>query len=89
MTQPSMNTFLPVCTCHRQNRLSLLEWQNHAGPGGSGVKNLSANAGDVGSILVWEDPLKREWQPTPGFLPGKSHGQRSLADYSPRGFRTV
>ena len=26
---------------------------------------------------------RRKWQPTPVFLPGKSHGQRSLADYSP------
>ena len=25
------------------------------------------------------------WQPTPVFLPGKSHGQRSLVGYSPRG----
>ena len=24
--------------------------------------------------LGWEDPLKKEWQPTPVFLPGKSHG---------------
>ena len=27
----------------------------------------------------------RKWQPTPEFLPAKSHGQRSLAGYSPRG----
>ena len=27
-------------------------------------------------------PWKREWQPTPVFLPGKSHGQLSLAGYS-------
>ena len=27
----------------------------------------------------------RKWQPTPVFLPGESHGQRSLAGYSPRG----
>ena len=26
---------------------------------------------------------RRKWQPTPVFLPGKSHGQRSLAGYSP------
>ena len=30
---------------------------------------------------------KRKWQPTPVFLPGTSHGQRSLAGYSPRGCR--
>ena len=28
---------------------------------------------------------RRKWQPTPIFLPGKSHGRRSLEDYSPRG----
>ena len=28
-------------------------------------------------------PWRRKWQPTPVFLPGKSHGQRSLAGYSP------
>ena len=27
-------------------------------------------------------PWRMKWQPTPGFLPGKSHGQRSLAVYS-------
>ena len=34
--------------------------------------------------LGWEDPLEgRAPQPTPVFLPGESHGQRSLAGYSP------
>ena len=35
--------------------------------------------------LGWEDPLSRECQPTLVFLPGKSHGQRSLVGYSPGG----
>ena len=26
---------------------------------------------------------KREWQPTPIFLPGEFHGQRSLTGYTP------
>ena len=30
-------------------------------------------------------PWRRKWQPTPVFLLGKSHGQRSLAGYSPWG----
>ena len=30
-------------------------------------------------------PWRRKWQPTPVFLPGKFHGQRSLAGCSPRG----
>ena len=32
-----------------------------------------------------EDPWRRKWQPTPVFLPGKSHGLRSLVDYSSQG----
>ena len=28
-------------------------------------------------------PWRRKWQPTPVFLPGKSHGQRNLKGYSP------
>ena len=35
----------------------------------------------------WEDPWRREWLPTPVFLPGESHGQRSLAGYSPWGHK--
>ena len=33
---------------------------------------------------VGKIPWKRGWQPTTIFLPGESHGQRSLTDYSPR-----
>ena len=32
---------------------------------------------------VGKSPWRRTWQPTPIFLPGESHGQRSLVDYSP------
>ena len=35
--------------------------------------------------LGWEDPWRRKWQPTPVFLPGKSHRWRSLVGYSPWG----
>ena len=37
--------------------------------------------------LGWEDFLEEEMAPTPVFLPGKSHGQRILAGYSPWGCR--
>ena len=37
----------------------------------------------------WEDPLDRKGQPTPVFLPGKFHGQWSLAGYSPWGPKRV
>ena len=35
--------------------------------------------------LGQEDPLEKEEQPTPVFLPGESHGRRSLVGYSPWG----
>ena len=34
---------------------------------------------------VWKIPWRRKWQPTPVFLPGKSHGQRRLVGNSPWG----
>ena len=34
---------------------------------------------------VWKIPWRRKWQSTPVLLPGKSHRQRSLVGYSPRG----
>jgi len=53
-------------------------------PGGSDSKESTCSAGDPGSILGWEIPWRRAWQPTPLFLPGEFHGQKSLAGYSPR-----
>ena len=53
-------------------------------PSDSVVKSLPTNPGDPGSIPVsGRSPWSRKWQPIPVFLPGKSHGQSSLADYSP------
>ena len=60
-------------------------------PGGSDGKESACNAGDRGSIpgvrkFLW----RRKWQSTPVFLPGKSHGGRSLtglAVYSPWGHK--
>ena len=57
--------------------------------GGSVIKNLFGNAGDAGSIPVGKFPWRRKWQPTPVFLAGKFHGQRSLEDYSPQGLKRV
>ena len=37
------------------------------------------------SLWVGKIPWRRKWQPTPVFLPGKSHGRKSLVSYSPRG----
>ena len=38
---------------------------------------------------VGKIPWRRKWQPTPVFLPGKSHGQRSLVSYGPWGCKGV
>ena len=49
------------------------------------VKNLPGNAGDkLGLDLgVGNIPWRREWQPTPVFLPGESHGKRRLVGCLP------
>ena len=57
---------------------------------GSDSTESAYNTGDLGSIpWVGKIPWRREWQPTPVFLPGKSHGQRNLAGYSPWGGKRV
>ena len=52
------------------------------------VRNTPANAGDIedlGLIPGSGRSSRRAWQPTPIFLPGESHGQKSLASPSPWG----
>ena len=38
---------------------------------------------------VWNIPWRRVWQPTPVFLPGESHGQRSLAGFCLWGYKKL
>ena len=53
------------------------------------VKNLPASAGDIRDVgsspWVTKISWRKVWQPPQVFLPGESHGQRSLAGYSPWG----
>ena len=49
------------------------------------VKNLPAMEKTYVQTWVRKIPWRREWQPTPVFLPGEFHGQKSLAVYSPWG----
>ena len=55
------------------------------------VKNPPENAGNVKrhGFNLWVRRIlwRRAWQPTPVFLPGESHGQRSLLGYGPWGLR--
>ena len=39
------------------------------------------------NLRVGKIPWRRKWQPTPVFLLGEFHGQRSLAGYSPWGHK--
>ena len=53
---------------------------------GSAVKNLHAKQEPQESLVLFlggEDPLEVGMQSTLVFLPGESHGQRTLAGYSP------
>ena len=58
-------------------------------------KDRPVNAGDKGERRhgfdpwVRKIPWSRKWQPTPVFLPEKYHGQRSLVDYSPWGYKEL
>ena len=65
-------------------------------PGGSLSKESTCNAGDCLQCRrlgfdpwVGKIPWRRKWLPTPAFLPGKSHGQRSLESYSSWGPRVA
>ena len=55
----------------------------HSFPGSSAVKNLPASARDEG-LIPWirKIPWRKEWPPAPVFLPGESHGKRSLVGYN-------
>ena len=50
-------------------------------------KNLPAMQEIWVQSLGWEGPLDEGMQPTPVFLPGDFHGQKSLVCYSPLGHR--
>ena len=53
-------------------------------PGGPMIKNPPSNAEDRCGLDPWDRkiPWKRKWQPTPVFLPGKFHLQRSMGGYN-------
>ena len=68
--------------------LSLLRLMTHIIPSGSDGKESACNAKDSGlDPWVRKIPWRRAWQPTSALLPGESHGQKSLVDYSPWGHK--
>ena len=46
------------------------------------VQSMGYKESDMTMQLTFTFSWRREWQPTPVFLPGKSHRQRGLAGYS-------
>ena len=57
-------------------------------PGGSDSEESTCNAGEIGLILgLGKSPWRREWQPTPVFLPRESHEWRSLVGYNSWGLK--
>ena len=55
--------------------------------GGSDGKESVCSAGDLFSPWVGKILWRREWLPTPLFLPEEFHGQRSLVGYSSWGHK--
>ena len=57
-------------------------------PGGPSGKEPACSRGKTRRFDPWggKIPWRRAWQPTPVFLPGKSHGQ-GLVGYSPKGLK--
>ena len=59
-------------------------------PGGAVGKESTCQCRRCGfDCWVGKIPWRRKWLPTPVFLPAKSHGQRSLAGYSPWGCKIL
>ena len=65
---------------HRRHLLQLSWWHQT-------VNNLPAVQETRFNPWVRKIPWRREWQPTPVFLPGEPHRQKSLAGCSPWGCR--
>ena len=60
-------------------------WKEQCTRIGSVAKNLPVIKETMFDPWVGKIPWRREWLPTPVFLPGKSHRQRNLEGYSPWG----
>ena len=62
-------------------------WSSRVFPNGSQVKihlQCRRQRRRVFDSWVGKIPWRRKWQPTPVFLPGESHWQRSLVGYNPK-----
>ena len=79
---------LPSMGSHRVGH----DWSDSAAPAANTKHFCVLETLNISMCLVFYThlltfPWSRKWQPTPVFLPGESHGQRSLAGYSPWGYK--
>ena len=65
--------------------VSLCTWCSKGPKGPRVAGNWRGNRRPEFDPWVGKISWRREWRPTPGLLPGESHGQRSLMGSSPRG----
>ena len=89
--------FLRTCLLfkQKQNQKNLWQWWHiwyllviHGLPWWLRGLSVCLQCGRPGfNPWVRKIPWRRKWQPTPVFLPGESHGWRSLVGYSPRGHK--
>ena len=68
-----------------ENLFTGQQWKSKGGLAAQRLKHLPARRETGFNPWVRKIPWRRKWQPTPEFLPGESHGRRSLVGYSPRG----
>ena len=75
------------CSCLENPREDGAWWAATYGVAQSRTRLKRLSSSIMRETQMWslglEDPLEKEWQPTPVFLSGKSHGWRSLVGYSP------
>ena len=77
-----------LCTHARWTHQNFIDnSQQKSFPGDSDCKEFACNA-ELGSIPeLGRSPGEEKWLPTPIFLPGELHRQRSLVGYRPRGHK--
>ena len=81
---PQHSNFLWEVKIEVASQMSIM-WGFPGGPSGKEpTRQCRGYKGHGFDPWVRKIPWRRTWQPTPVFLPGESHGQRSLAGYSPQ-----
>ena len=87
-----MDCSLPGSSVHGLFQAKLLEWIAISYSRGFSRSRKIPDSGSNSHLLLWQAgslplvlPGRRAWQPTPGFLPRGSHGQRGLVGHSPWG----